>query len=298
MRYDLLVILALVIGMIFLFLNYVWTFYAFIFIIALVIIYVFFLKKYDEFERGIIFRMGKFNRVVGPGWVFVIPFFEKEYARIDARTQMLEIEIDDSFTRDDLRLDIDGIFYYKINNPEKAVLKINDYKKGIRNLMIGEVRNTIGNMNMREVFANINHLNEILAEKIRHNTWNWGVRIPMIQLKSVSPPLEIAEAMQSKEIAAQQLQAQRFKAEARKVVINAIGKAAEDLSDRAIMYVYIKALEEMGKGEGTKVLFPAQFMNIVQNVGQKLQKGKGELKDINISEVISQVKDKILESEQ
>ena len=294
MRYDIVFAIIAIAGIIWLFWNYTWTFYLFITAILLAIIYIFFLKKYDEFERGIIFRMGKFNRVVGPGWVIVMPFFEKEYARIDARTQMLELEIDDGFTQDDLRLNIDGIFYYKIINPDKAVLKIKDYKKGITNLMISEVRNTIGSLTMREVFANIDKLNEIVADRVRHNAWRWGINVPMVQLRNVMPPLEIAEAMQAKEIAAQKLQAQRFNAEAKKVLISAIGRAAEKLSDRAVTYIYLKALKEIGKGKGTKVLFPAQFTKILDNVGKGL--GGNELKGLDLAAVIDQVKDKILEA--
>ncbi|PIU89185.1 hypothetical protein COZ55_02290 [archaeon CG_4_8_14_3_um_filter_38_5] len=294
MNGEVLIVLILLIGIAWVFYNYSWTFYMFITGLALIIIYVFFIKKYDEFERGIIFRMGKFNRVVGPGWVFVIPFFEKEYSRIDARTRMLDLTIDEAFTADDLRLEIEGLFYYKITDPEKALLQIDNYEKGVNNMITSETRNTIGSLTMRDVFANISKLNDILVERIRHNSWKWGVDVSMVQLRSVAPPIEIAEAMESKEIAAQQLQAQRFKAEAEKVTMDALGRGAKDLDNKAMMYLYIQALKELGKGEGSKILFPAQFMKIVDNIGGDLE--KSSLKGLDTAALIEQVKQKILEN--
>ncbi len=296
MKGEIVIILLLLLGIGWVFYNYTWTFYLFILTSIASIIYVFFIKKYDEFERGVIFRTGKFNRVVGPGWVIVMPFFEKEFKRIDARTQMIDLIIDEAFTSDDLRLELEGIFYYRIIDPEKAILKIENYQKGIKSMITSETRNIIGSLNMRDVFANISKLNNILADRIRHNSWKWGIDVSMVQLKSVSPPIEIAEAMESKEIAAQELQAQRFKAEAQKVTISALGKASDNLTDKAMMYLYIEALKELGKGEGSKILFPARFLNIVDGIGRGLE--KDGLKGLNTAALIEQVKNKILEKQQ
>lgn len=292
MRGEIIILLLIVITAAYIFYNYSWTFYLFITAIITSIIYLFFVKKYDEFERGIIFRTGKFNRVVGPGWILVLPFFEREYARIDARTKMIELVIDDAYTTDDLRLDIDGLFYYRIIDPEKAMLKIDNYEKGIKTLITAETRNSIGSLSMRDVFANISKLNDLLVDRIRNNAWKWGVDVSMVQLKSVAPPVEIAEAMQSKEIAAQELQAQRFKAEAQAVIISALGKASNKMDDKTMMYLYIQALKELGEGEGSKLIFPAQFMKLVDNVGQN----NNALQGLNTANLITQIKDKILEN--
>ncbi|VVB76414.1 Stomatin [Candidatus Tiddalikarchaeum anstoanum] len=291
MKGEILIVILLLAGVVWVFYNYSWTFYLFITLLIITVFYLFFVKKYDEFERGIIFRMGKFNRVVGPGWSVVMPFFEKEFSRIDARTHMIDIQIDEAYTSDDLKLELDGLFYYTVIDPEKAVLKIDDYTKGLKNIIVGETRNILGSMNMREVFANIDKLNDILLDKIRHTSWKWGIDVPMLQLKSVTPPIEIAEAMQSKEIASQQLQAKRFKAEAEKVVISAIGSAAKNLNDKAVMYLYIQALKDMGSGQGAKIIFPAEFMKIVDTVGST----NAALKGLDVTSLISQIKDKIVE---
>ncbi len=272
--------------------------YTILFILTLFCIYLFFrwfVKKYDEYERGIIFRLGKMNRVAGPGWSIVIPFFEKEFKRIDVRTHMVSLDIPTLFTSDDLRLHIDGMAYYKIVNPSKAVLEIDNYLEGLSNLMVSETRNVIAKMTMRDLFSNLGQLNQMVASAIRHQTWRWGINITTFQIKSIQPPVEIAVAMQQKEIEAQQLQAQRFRAEAKRVMIEAIGKAAEKLNDKAVMYLYIKALEEMGKGQATKVIFPMQFFDVLQGMGGDVKAalaGAG-LANVSMDELINNIKGKI-----
>ncbi len=247
-----------------------YTVFGILFLLILYACFKIFVKEYNDYERGIIFRMGKFHRIAGPGWAIVIPFFEKEFQRLDVRTHMINLLIPNAFTRDDLKLNIDGIAYYNINNPDKAVLKIDNYSEALRNALVGETRNIIGSMRMRELFSNLSKLNDLLRDAIRRQTWAWGIDVPKIQLRGVMPDSEIIEAMQQKEITAQQLQAQRFAAEAKKVMIEAIGEAAENLSDRALMFFYLKALEEMGKGSGTKLIFPMKFFDVLDNLSPQI----------------------------
>jgi len=267
--------------------------YSILAIIGIILFFRYFVKKYDEYERGIIFRMGRYSRVAGPGWSLVIPFLEREYAKLDVRTKMMNLNVSNAFTRDDLRINTTGFIYYRVVDPTKAILQIDNYELGMKNMINSETRNVIGNMNMRELFASLDRLNEILAENIRHQLWNWGLDVSMVQILGVSPPTEIITAMGKKFIAKEMLQAQVFNAEAKKTMIEAIGEAAEKLDDRAIMYIYLKALEELGKGQGTKILFPARFMNILQSVGNSMGP---VVNGVNLNQAIEAVKSTIMGS--
>jgi regulator of protease activity HflC (stomatin/prohibitin superfamily) len=274
----------------------IYFFWFVVLIIFLILFFRFFVKKYDEYQRAIIFRFGKFHRVAGPGWAIVLPFFEKEFAKVDVRTHMLNFEIDTAFTSDDLRLSITGTTYYQVSNPNKAVLQIDNYLIALKNLIVSETRNVIGSMNMRELFSKLEKLNDLVADAVRHEVWKWGIDISTMQVRDVRPPAEIAIAMQQKEIEAQQLQAKRFEAEARKVMIEAIGSAANNLSDKAVMYFYIKALEELGKGQATKIIFPTQFFDVLQGMDGEVKNsmvGAG-LANVGIDTIVDSVKNKIV----
>jgi len=262
-------------------------------LIGIYIIFKLFVKQYNEFERAIIFRFGKFHRIAGPGWSIVIPFIEKEYKKLDVRTKTTELLVPLAFTKDDLRVKLVGMVYYTITDARKAVLNIENFLTALRNIIVSETRNLIASMSMRELFANMGRLNEMLAERIRHATWKWGINVPFVQVSGITPPVEIAEAMQRKEIAAQMLQAQKFRAEARKIAIEAIGEAAKKLDDRAVMYLYLKALEEIGKGSATKIIFPMQFIDVLKGMEKDIGKG---IAGLNVSSMINAIKDKILEA--
>ncbi len=265
---------------------------AFFFFLAL--FYRFFVRKYDEYERAVIFRLGKFHRVAGPGWSVVIPFFEKEFQRIDVRTHMIDINIPLVFTKDDLRLKVDSLAYYRVVDPGKAVLQIDDYKKAIQNLLMSKVRDVMANLDMRDLFSKLDNLNELVRDSVRRDLWRWGIDLPSIQVRSLTPPEEIAEAMEQKEIAAQQLQAQKILAEAKRVMIEVVGEAAKKLDDRALMYFYIKALEELGRGSSTKILFPARFFDVLKGMGKNINgilAGAGI--GLSADEIINSLKNKI-----
>lgn len=261
-------------------------------LIVLAIIFMkFFVKKYDDYERAIIFRFGKFHRVAGPGWSVVWPFIEKEQSRVDVRTKMINVMLPAAFTKDDLRVRMDGIVYYKIRDPDKAILKIDNYMTGLTNMIMSESRNLIGTMTMRELFTGLDDINNLLADRIRHVTWGWGIDVPMVQIRGIMPPEEIAVAMQQKEVSANLLQAQKFKAEARKVLIEAIGEAGKKLDDRSVMYLYLKALEKMSKGSATKIVFPMQFMDVMKG-GFGLGTGLGAA-GLNTDDVVKSMVNKL-----
>ncbi len=262
-------------------------FYLILLIVGIALFVKIFVRKYDEYERAIIFRFGRFNRIAGPGWAIVIPFIEKEYRRIDVRTRTLPIEIPAAFTKDDLRLKIDGVVYYRIKDPSKALLKLQDYMQAMKNAIVSTVRNVIAKMTMRELFGGLDKLNDLVADALRTTLYTWGIDVPMVQIRQIMPPEEVVVAMEQKEIAAQYLQAQKFRAEARKVVLEAIGEAAKKLDDRAILYLYFKALEEMSKGKATKIVFPARFFDVVAGMQSDIAK---QLAGINVAEAINAIK--------
>ncbi|RLG18910.1 hypothetical protein DRN75_00375 [Nanoarchaeota archaeon] len=259
-----------------------------IIIIGIIVFFVTFVRKYDEFERGIIFRLGRFNRVAGPGWSIVIPFFEKEYARVDVRTKMMPIQVK-GFTADDISIGLNGIAYYRITEPSKAVLKIANYLGGLTNVIVSQTRDVIASLSMRELFGNLKDLNNIVRDRVRPSLWKWGIDIPMIQIREITPPDEIVKAMQQKEISAQLLQAQRFRAEAKKVTIEALGEGAKNIDERAAMYLYLKALEEIGKSSATKIVFPARFVDVLNNFAKNFTLPKG----IDIDQAVEAIKRKL-----
>ena len=171
---EAIIIGAIIAGIVFLFMtNFVFQVVVYL-ILGITILWAFmtfFVKQYDETERAIIFRLGKFNRIAGPGWSIVIPFFEKEFARVDVRTKMMNVHIPIAFTKDDLRIEMSGMYFYQIKNPERAILSVESYQRGLSNVLLSETRNAIASLSMRELFASMAELNDIIKDAVRHATW-------------------------------------------------------------------------------------------------------------------------------
>ena len=276
-------------------------FLALLFIVILVLFFATSIKKYSQFERGVIFRMGKFNRIAGPGWAIVWPFFEEEYKRIDVRVKMLDISSDDIFTQDDIKVSLQGTIYYQIKDPEKATLQIDNYAQGLSTLVLSAVRNTIASMTMRQLFGKLDALNDLLADSIRQTVMQWGIGVNTVQIRSISPPVEVVQAMMQPEIAANLLQAQRFKADARKITIEAIGKGGEALDDRSVMYLYLEALRQLGESSSSKIVLPMQFFQGMSGIAGGLA-GLSAMAlatlggQQNVQNVIDAIKQKIQQS--
>ncbi len=276
--------------------------YGAILFIFLIIFLVFSVKQYSQFERGIIFRLGKFNRVVGPGWAIVVPGFESEYQRVDVRVKMMDISSQEAFTQDDIKLSLEGTIYYQITDPEKATLQIDNYGQGLSNLVQSAVRNAISSFTMRQLFGNLDKLNDVLADSIRHLTWKWGIDVPTVQIRTIAPPSEVITAMQQPEIAANLLQAQRFKADAQKIVMEAVGEGGKALDDKSMMYLYLQALKQMGESSSSKIVLPMQFMQGMGAMGGLAGLSAAGLASIggqdNVQNVVDQIKTKIAATSQ
>lgn len=241
------------------------------YIIALVLIVVLlvltyrvkdYIVEFKEYERAVVFRFGRFNRVAGPGWVLILPVIET-YTKYDLRTLTCDIPPQEVITKDGVDLRINAIIYLRVIDPKKAELFIEeDYRYAVEEYVKGRIRNIIGKMNLEEVYAKINEINDMLKEQARQISQNWGVEVEDLELQEVSPPADVATAMKAQEIAGMEKEAARERAEAIKIRINAIQEAAGQLNDKALAYLYIKSLEEIAKGPANKIIFPLEFTKL------------------------------------
>lgn len=297
-----LMLIALFIASLFLFPLMRWIILLFLGLALVYVFYKFFVNKYSECERGVILRMGRFNRIAGPGWSIVVPFFEREMAKIDIRTHQMSVFIPEAFTEKEIKLKVNGFAYYKVVDPKRAILEIEDYRKALRNLLSSTLRNLFSSMSITEVFANLDDTNRYARKMARRKWQKWGIDVPSIELVKITPSEEIISAMQKQKIAKEEYQAKRIRAEARRITIEALGEGAKKLDDRAITYLYIKALEELGKGKATKMIFPMSFLNSLNKVGDEISKegamGLGAVGGLSLSEAIDKVKNTIEQKSQ
>jgi regulator of protease activity HflC (stomatin/prohibitin superfamily) len=190
-----------------------------------------------EYERGVVFRLGKLTRAKGPGLIFLVPYGLERMKRMDLRIVALDIAPQDTITKDNVSVTVNAVVYFKVTNPAKAVVEIEDYYFATSQLAQTTLRSVIGQSELDELLAERERINEIVRDIIDEGTDPWGIAVTGVEIKDIDLPKEMKRAM------AKQAEAER---ERRGKVIAAAGEfqASRKLADAAaILQEYPMALQ-------------------------------------------------------
>lgn len=215
------------------------------------------IKILNEWERGVVLRLGRSVGVRGPGLIILIPMLEK-LVRIDTRTVTMDVPSQDVITQDNISLKVNAVIYFRVVDPESAVTRVVDYYFATSQLAQTTLRSVLGQYQMDDALAHRDKINHAVQEILDKSTVAWGIKISTVEVKNIDLPKEMQSAM------ARQAEAER---ERRAKVIGADGefqraqklKEAADIlhtSPAAMQLAYLQALNEIA-GEGTKtIVFP------------------------------------------
>ena len=239
--------------------------------VAILLLFMYILYRYDfllqllDYERAVIYRFGKINRVGGPGWTFIWPMIESA-ALVDLRTKTIDVAKQEVVTKDSIELSVDAIIYLKVKKDAQSVvnsvIEVEDYVLASKLYVVSALRDVIGSMELSEVISNIEVLNMRIKESLEKISKGWGIAVDGVEIKDVQIPDVVLSAMHEEKAAVQQKLARMERALAHKAEIRAVQEAASELDDKALAYYYIKAIEGMSKGKGSQVFFPAEFSKL------------------------------------
>ena len=243
------------------------------FVSTIVIVVIFILlssiKVLPEWEKGLVFLLGRFIGLRGPGLIIIIPGLEK-LIRVDTRTVTMDIPPQDVITLDNVSLKVNAVLYFRITDPEKAIIKVEDFNFATAQSAQTTLRSTLGQYQMDDLLSQRDKINHTLQSILDRDTEPWGIKISKVEVKHIDLPREMQRAM------ARQAEAER---ERRAKVISAEGEfqRAEKLKDAAkvisqdpaaIQLAYLQALTEIS-GEGSRtIVFPIPI-----NITDFLSKG-------------------------
>lgn len=252
-------------------------------IVLIIVATIYLLFKFEiilqlkDYERAVIFRFGKVNRVGGPGWTFVLPFIEKPNLTT-LRTQVIDVPTQQVITRDNIRITIDAILFISVDREKESVInsvvKVEDYKKAATFYVIAMLRDILGEFDLIDVISNTESINKRLTEALKGVAKEWGIKVNSVEMRDLQIPEEIVESMHKQKAAVQKKLAIFEEAESERAKINAIREATEGLSDKTILYYYIKALEKVGEGQSSKIIFPMELTNLLSSISDKINSGK------------------------
>ena len=251
---------------------------AFVIFIILIWKHDFYLLQIIDYQRAVVYRYGKVNRVGGPGWVFLWPGIET-YNLVDLRVKTIDVPKQEVVTKDGIQVVIDAIVYLKVKKDNQSVvnsvIEVEDYSQAAQLYVISSLRDVVGSLPLSDVISNIEIINAKIKENLERISKDWGITVDSVEISDVKIPDSILEAMHAEKAAVQQKLARMEKALAHKAEIEAVKEAASGLDDKALAYYYIKAIENMSQGKGSRVFFPAEFSRLAESFsGSGLLKGK------------------------
>ncbi|MCW5732244.1 MAG: slipin family protein [Alphaproteobacteria bacterium] len=231
------------------------------FYIPIVLIFVAFLaaaiKILREYERGVVFTLGRFTGVKGPGLILLVPFIQ-QMVRVDQRTFVFDVPSQDVISHDNVSVKVNAVIYFRVIEPQHAVLQVENYMQATSELAQTTLRSVLGKHELDEILAERDKLNSDIQEILDQQTDAWGIKVANVEIKHV----DIDESMIR--VIARQAEAER---ERRAKVINAEGEqqaaqklldAAEILSRRpeAMQLRYLNTLAVIGAQNNSTVVFP------------------------------------------
>ena len=174
------------------------------------------LRMLYEYQRGVIFRLGRLTSAKGPGLVFLVPFGIERMRKMDLRIVALDIPPQDTITRDNVSVTVNAVVYFRVTDPSKAVVEIEDYYFATSQLAQTTLRSVIGQSELDEILVERDQVNRVVRDIIDQGTDAWGIEVTAVEVKDIGLPQEMKRAM------AKQAEAER---ERRGKVIAAAGEA-------------------------------------------------------------------------
>jgi regulator of protease activity HflC (stomatin/prohibitin superfamily) len=231
------------------------------------------IKILAEYERGVIFRLGRVLREPkGPGVILVFRPIDR-MVRISLRTEAMEVPAQDVVTRDNVTVKVNAVIYFRIVEPAKAVIEVANYLYATSQLSQTTLRSVLGEVELDELLSQREKLNVKVQTALDQHTGPWGVKVSLVEVKQVDLPDQMIRAIARQAEAERERRAKIIHAEGEAAAAANLEKAAEMLARQpaAIQLRYLQTLVEIGSEKNTTVVFPLP-MDILSSLGQLLKK--------------------------
>jgi regulator of protease activity HflC (stomatin/prohibitin superfamily) len=264
--------------------------------LIVIVLLVMAIRIVPEYQRLVVLRLGRVLGAKGPGLILLIPFVDRGI-RVDLRERYFDVPPQTTITEDNAQLSIDFLVYTKIVDALPCVLNVEDYLGAARGIAITTLRAVVGSMMLDDVLAKREQINEALRDKLDEVTNRWGVKVTAVEIREITPPREIQEAM-TKQMAAERSrraivteaagqrdaaiqvaegnkraailaaegarEASILRAEGFAIALEKIFEVAQTVDNKTMALQYLDTLKAIGDGKSTKVLLPMEFTALLR----------------------------------
>ena len=250
------------------------------FVVPIVLVFAFILisasvKILREYERAVVFTLGRFQRVKGPGLVLMLPFVQ-EMVRVDLRIKVIEIPTQDVISRDNVSMKVDAVLYFNVVNPERAIIQVQDYLPATNMLAQTTLRAVLGQHELDEMLSERKKLSADVQAILDSQTETWGIKVSNVEIRTVELTDNMVRAIAKQAEAERDRRAKIIHAEAEFQASQTLVNAAKILGSvpAAMQLRYLQTLTEIGAEQNYTVVFPMPidiikpFLEIIDKAGK------------------------------
>jgi regulator of protease activity HflC (stomatin/prohibitin superfamily) len=210
-----------------------------------------------EYERGVIFRLGRYARTGGPGLTLLIPFIE-QLRRVDLRLVTMDVPPQDIITRDNVSVKVNAVVYFRVLKPEDAIINVEDFLYATSQLAQTTLRSVLGQAELDELLSDREKINEELQTILDRQTDPWGIKVATVEVKHVDLPQEMQRAMARQAEAERERRAKVINAEGEFQAAARLAEAAEIIAmhPQALQLRFLQTLSEVATENNSTILFP------------------------------------------
>ena len=231
------------------------------------------LRVLRQYERGVVFLLGRFSGVRGPGLTLIfLPV--QQMARVSLRTVTMQIPSQKIITKDNVSIDIAAVAYYHISDPERAVIAIENVYDAINQISQTTVRNVVGRFSLDQLLSDTASINDQIKNVIDRHTEPWGTQVTAVEIKDIVLPDNMQRAMAKEAEAERERRAKIVAAEGEYQAAVKLGEAADIITQHpvALQLRTIQTMAEISIERNSTIIFPAQFMTTVQDAVALMRK--------------------------
>lgn len=262
-------------------------------------------KIVRQFERLVVFRVGHVIGEKGPGPVWLWPFIDRA-VRVDLRVQFLEVPSQTCITKDNAPIAVDFLLYWRVMSPTDSAVAVADFQGAVLGIAMTTLRAVVGDLPLDDVLARRDHINQVLQVKLDEVTSSWGVKVTAVEIREITPPRDIQDAMNrqmaaertrratvieadgqkqaqvtvaegQKESAILQAEGERqaaiLRAEGFSLALQQVYNVAHNVDEQTLRLQYFDTLKALGSSPSTKFIFPLEFTGMLENLGRRMAGG-------------------------
>ena len=236
-----------------------------VFIIFLLVILSQAVKIVQEYERGVIFRLGRLQGAKGPGLFLIIPIIDR-MVKVDLRVVTLDIPSQEAITRDNVTVKVNAVAYFRVVDPSDAIVQIENYRQATWQIAQTSLRSVLGQSDLDELLIHRDQINQNLQQIIDEATEPWGIKVSRVEVKDVELPDTMKRAMARQAEAEREKRAKIIHAEGEYLASQRLADAAETIAKQptAIQLRYLQTLTEISVEKNSTIIFPVpiEFISI------------------------------------